>query len=195
VLLQNRALDAVCRVGRAAPATIPRLNRLAAAALRASTRVDRGDRVLTSRRTVRFTETEWALPRAAARAALRDLHALGARHEVNLPVEMRFVAGDEESFLSPAWGRDTVYLAAHAYRGMAWEAYFRGVQDIALAHDGRPHWGKRHGLDAAALAGRYPAWERFRAVRARLDPAGRFANPHVRRVLDAEGAHSCTSRS
>jgi L-gulonolactone oxidase len=69
---------------------------------------------------------------------------------------------------------------------MPWEPYFRRVQDAALAHEGRPHWGKRHLLDAAALALRYPAWDRFQAVRARLDPGGRFTNRHVARVLGPE---------
>jgi L-gulonolactone oxidase len=102
---------------------------------------------------------------------------------VNFPIEVRFVAADEESFLSPSWGRQTAYLAVHTFAGMPWEPYFREVQAIALAHGGRPHWGKRHLLDAAALAPRYPEWHRFQAVRARLDPTGRFTNAHAARVL------------
>ena len=37
-------------------------------------------------------------------------------------------------------------------------------------YGGRPHWGKRHFQTAATLAERYPRWEDFAAVRARLDP-------------------------
>jgi L-gulonolactone oxidase len=48
---------------------------------------------------------------------------------------------------------------------------------------GRPHWGKRHFQTASTLAPRYPDWDRFAAVRTRLDPGGRFANDYVRRVL------------
>ena len=33
------------------------------------------------------------------------------------------------------------------------------------------------------LRPRYPEWDRFDAVRERLDPNGRFANEYVRRVL------------
>ena len=36
---------------------------------------------------------------------------------------------------------------------------------------------------AATLRGRYPEWDRFQAVRARLDPSGRFANRWTDRVL------------
>ena len=66
---------------------------------------------------------------------------------------------------------------------MPWEAYFRAVQAIGDAHDARPHWGKRHFHTAASLAPRYPGWERFQAVRRRLDPDGRFTNAYVRRTL------------
>jgi L-gulonolactone oxidase len=66
---------------------------------------------------------------------------------------------------------------------MEWEPYLRGVEAIMDGFDGRPHWGKRHFQTAPTLAPRYPEWDRFAAVRARLDPGGRFANDYVRRVL------------
>jgi FAD/FMN-containing dehydrogenase len=50
-------------------------------------------------------------------------------------------------------------------------------------YGGRPHWGKRHFQTAATLAPRYPDWERFQAVRRRLDSDGVFTNDYVDRVL------------
>ena len=69
------------------------------------------------------------------------------------------------------------------YRGMAWQPYFRAVEAIMDELGGRPHWGKRHFQTAATLRARYPDWDRFQAVRARLDPEGRFANAWTDRVL------------
>ncbi len=66
---------------------------------------------------------------------------------------------------------------------MAWEPYFRAVEAIMDELGGRPHWGKRHFQSAATLRARYPEWERFQAIRARLDPEGRFANAWTDRVL------------
>ena len=106
---------------------------------------------------------------------------------MNFPIEVRFVAGDDAP-LSPAFGRDTAYVAVHAFRGMPWEPYFRAVEQLADAHGGRPHWAKRHFQTAATLAPRYPEWDRFQAVRARLDPEGRFQNEYSRRVLGPVGA-------
>ena len=63
------------------------------------------------------------------------------------------------------------------YRGMAWEPYFRAVEAIMDELGGRPHWGKRHFQTAATLRARYPDWDRFQAVRARLDPQGASPTP------------------
>ena len=52
---------------------------------------------------------------------------------------------------------------------------------------GRPHWGKRHPLTAAELAPRYPRFADAVALRDRLDPEGRFANPYTDRVLGTAG--------
>ena len=68
---------------------------------------------------------------------------------------------------------------------MEWEPYFRAVEAIADEHGGRPHWGKRHFQTAATLAPRYPEWERFAAVRARMDPDGVFSNAYTDRVFGA----------
>ncbi len=74
-------------------------------------------------------------------------------------------------------------VAVHMYEGMEWEPYFRAVEAIMDELGGRPHWGKRHFQTAQKLRGRYPDWDRFQAVRARLDPEGRFANAWTDRIL------------
>ena len=48
---------------------------------------------------------------------------------------------------------------------------------------GRPHGGKFHTCGARELAARYPEYERFRALRARLDPKGVFRNAHLRELF------------
>ena len=103
------------------------------------------------------------------------------------PIEFRFVRRDD-AYLSPAYERETVYIAVHMYRGMVWEPYFRAVEAIMDDYEGRPHWGKRHFQSAATLAPRYPEWDRFQAARARLDPHGVFQNEYARRALGPVGA-------
>jgi FAD/FMN-containing dehydrogenase len=104
------------------------------------------------------------------------------RYPVSFPFEVRFVAPDDAD-LATAHGRDSAYVAAHVPAGTPPEPFLREVEAIARGLGGRPHWAKRHWRTAADLAPAYPGWERFQAVRARLDPEGRFANAHVRRTL------------
>jgi len=179
----NAVFGLCCRLGRARPDWIPRLQRVLPNRGRVEY-VDVGHRVFASPRLVRFLEMEYAIPRAAAAPAVRRVRDWVKRSGIRLsfPVEVRFTAGDDIP-LSTAHGRDSAYVAVHVYRGMPWQEYFRAVERIMMDYDGRPHWGKLHFLDAAALAPRYPEWERFQAGRAALDPRGTFANAELDRVL------------
>jgi FAD-linked oxidoreductase len=184
VLLTNHAFGLLCRAGRRFPTRIPHINRLVTRLAGSSERVDRSAAIFASPRLVRFTEMEYALPRAQVPQAVRRVMELVERAglAVPFPIEVRTVAPDD-AFLSTAAGRDSGFVAVHMYEGMEWEPYFRAVEAIMDELDGRPHWGKRHFQTAATLRPRYPEWERFAAVRARLDPEGRFANAWTERIL------------
>ena len=189
VLVENAALGVACSVGSRVPSLIPAVNRRFARLIGRAEHLDSSHRVFANTRLVRFTEMEYAIPRERAAEALERVLALIERRRlpVGFPVELRVVAGDD-ALLSPAYGRDTAYIAVHQYRGMEFEAYFRGVEAIMDEYGGRPHWGKRHYQSAATLAPRYPGWDRFQEIRRRLDPAGRFENDYTRRVLGAVAA-------
>lgn len=189
VVAENWVFGAIARIGRRSPARIPRLARFVSGRLGRSTTIDRSYRVYASQRRIRFTEMEYAIPRRHAAEAVRRTLDAAERAEpgVGFPIEVRFVAADD-SMLSPAHERDSAYIAVHQYRGMAWEAYFRAVESIMDEYGGRPHWGKRHFQTAATLAERYPRWQDFRALRARLDPRGRFRNEYLDRVLGQAAA-------
>lgn len=185
-LLSNGVFQVACAVGRAVPAAIPGIAKVSSRALSARTYTDIPYKVFTSPRRVRFVEMEYALPRAAAAAALGELKALVERSDfrISFPVEVRTAPADD-LVLSTASGRDTVYLAVHMYRGTPYEAYFAAAERIMTAHEGRPHWGKLHTRDADYLTEVYPRFGEFTAVRDRLDPERRFSNAYLRRVLGA----------
>jgi L-gulonolactone oxidase len=184
VLLENAALETACRAGRRFPALIPRVNRALVRAMSPAEHLDRSHRVYANRRTVRFTEMEYAIPRERTAEALERVLALIERRriKVGFPIELRVVAPDD-ALLSTAHGRPTGYIAVHQYRGMEFESYFRGVETIMDEYEGRPHWGKRHYQSAATLRPRYPGFGRFLAVCDRLDPERKFENDYLRRVL------------
>ncbi|KAF4410209.1 D-arabinono-1,4-lactone oxidase [Streptomyces lycii] len=182
--LSNGVFQLACSVGRAVPAAVPRIARIASRALSARTYTDIPYKIFTSPRRVRFTEMEYAVPREAGMAALREVKALVDRSDfrIGFPVEVRAAPADDIT-LSTASGRDSVYIAVHLYRGTPYQGYFSAVERIMTAHGGRPHWGKLHTRDAAYLAGVYPRFGEFTALRDRLDPGRLFGNPYLRRVL------------
>jgi L-gulonolactone oxidase len=189
VMLENWVGRLFALAGRRLPAQVPRLARMAARGVGRSTKVDRSHRVFASERRVRFTEMEYGIPREHAAEAVRRVLHHAARRELQVvwPIEVRFVAADD-AILSASHARDTCYIAVHQDRKLDWEPYFRGVEEIMDSYGGRPHWGKRHFQTAETLAPRYPRWREFQALRARLDPDGRFANDYTERVLGPVGA-------
>ena len=182
-LMENIAFGAVCRLGRRFPSLIPRL----ATALPGSGRVEyveKSWKVFASPRWVHFSEMEYSIPRAAAVDVLRQIRSFVETSglHISFPVEVRFTAPDD-IYLSTANGSERCYIAVHTYQGMPYEQYFRGVERIMDSVGGRPHWGKLHFQTAETLAARYPDWDKFLAVRDRLDPDRRFTNPYLDRVL------------
>ncbi len=184
IVLENWALEAISAAGKALPRAIPSLSRLAARLASGGTVTDRSDRIFANERRVRFTEMEYALPREHGPEAARRVieWVRENRYPVFFPIEMRVSAGDD-ALLSPAYGRESAYIAVHQYRGMGWRPYFEAVEEIMLGFGGRPHWGKRHFQSAATLAPVYPGWAEFQAAREELDPGHVFTNEYAARVL------------
>jgi len=184
VLLENWALEAMAATGKALPRTIPALARFAGLVATGTNNQDRSDRIFVNQRNVRFTEMEYAVPRADGPTAVRRVveWVRSNRYPVFFPIEVRVAAGDD-ALLSAAHERDTAYIAVHQYRGMEWRPYFEAVESIMNDYGGRPHWGKRHFQTAATLAPRYPRWAEFQAARDALDPGRVFANAYTERVL------------
>ncbi|WP_107422840.1 D-arabinono-1,4-lactone oxidase, partial [Streptomyces niveus] len=129
-------------------------------------------------------QSEYLLPRRHAVAALRAVAALGPVLAPVLQVcEVRTVAADE-LWLSPAEGRDTVALHFTWVKDTA--SVVPVIARLEAALDGleaRPHWGKVFTTEPAELRGRYPRMTDFLKLRDSLDPAGKFTNNFLRRLL------------
>jgi FAD-linked oxidoreductase len=184
--LANGLYRGVCALGTVAPAVIPPFSRLAQKLTGNRDFTDASSSVFVTNRTVRFRELEYALPREAVPSALAEVKALieARGWRISFPVEVRSAAADD-NWLSTAYGRETGYIAVHRYYREDPHPYFRDVERIMMAHDGRPHWGKMHYRDADSLRETYPRFDDFLAVRDRLDPSRLFANKYLARVLGA----------
>ncbi|MFH8932811.1 FAD-binding protein [Streptomyces griseosporeus] len=134
-------------------------------------------------------QSEYLLPRRHAERALRALHEV---REAVAPVlqtcEVRTVAGDRQ-WLSPSYGRDTVAVHFTWIEDTASVLpAVRRVEEALEPFEPRPHWGKVFTTPAEVLRERYPRLGDFRRLVAELDPAGKFTNAFVRRVLGGGGA-------
>jgi L-gulono-1,4-lactone dehydrogenase len=193
ILLENHAFGMVQRAAQVRRAWIPGLAGFTARTMSRKVVSDRSDRVFANERLVRFAEMEYAVPREHLVPAVREIRRMIQRKGflISFPVEVRAVAADDIP-LSPAYGRATGYVAVHVFHKFEYKPYFREVEAIMNAHDGRPHWGKLHFQTAETLRPRYPEWDRFIAVRDKLDPERVFGNRYLDQVLGSgvkEGSH------
>lgn len=122
-------------------------------------------------------QTEYFIPFERGWEAIQAVAALGERIRPLLFVsELRAIAADA-LWLSPAYGRES--LAFHFTWKLDWPRVREILPEIeqALApFDARPHWGKMFTREWAAVAALYPEMERFRGLRVKLDPRGKFRN-------------------
>lgn len=184
LVVENGAFWALSALTRAVPAAAPAICRLEGASVPAHRMVRPSHEIYATSRLVKFVETEYSIPAehlTDAINAIRDTIER-ERFSVNFPLEIRFVAADDIP-LSPAYGRSSAYIAAHMYKGMPYERYFAALTEIFDHYGGRPHWGKLHNKSAPDFEKLYPEWQKFQAIRRRLDPQGLFLNPHLRSVL------------
>ncbi len=138
-------------------------------------------------RRVRFQQLEFALPVAHAASALRGLDRLitAMSFRMHFPIEVRFVAADRH-WLSPHSERDSVCVTVPAYPDTTYAHYFAPVAELMERHEGRPHWGMVHGLQAEQLRRLYPRFDDFRELRRQFDPRGLFLNPHLAAIFDED---------
>ena len=181
--MENYAFGAVCALGRAIPALIPRL----ATALPSGGRhefTEESHDVFATKRLVKFHEMEYSIPRSLLPYALETIVEAVSRENlrISFPVEVR-VTGADDVPLSTSFGRESAYIAVHMYKGMEYERYFRLVESILAPLEGRPHWGKIHFQGASTLRQRYERFDEFVQLRDRLDPNRRFLNGYVQHVL------------
>jgi FAD-linked oxidoreductase len=185
LVLENGLLWALAEACRWRPSLSPWASALCARHAPRVREVDWSHRLLVSPRLVRMEAMEYAIAAEDGPHALLEIQRAVARHRfpVSMPLGCRFVRGDDV-WISPAYRRDSVCIAAHAYPGMRFEPYFREVERILQAHGGRPHWGKWHTASGRELARLYPRWDDFQSVRRSVDPAGLFLNDYLRELFE-----------
>ncbi|APG83179.1 D-arabinono-1,4-lactone oxidase [Sinorhizobium americanum] len=131
-----------------------------------------------------FHELEYAVPVAHGKEAVRAVRQLMLeKHPTCIyPIEYRFTAGDS-GWISPFFEQDSITLSVSGEPGTDYWEYLKDVDTILRQYGSRPHWGKLHFLGAEDVTALYPRSGDFRALRAKVDPEGRFLNDHLRQLF------------
>jgi FAD/FMN-containing dehydrogenase len=184
--IDDRLFKTVCDVCALAPWLTKRLQPMIVSPGVRQRRVGPAYQIFPSERTVKFEEMEYEMPYAAGWAALREAIAwIRTRNlPVTFPFEFRAVAGDD-IWMSPMNNGPCLSISAHQYAKMPWRDFFAGIEPIFRAHGGRPHWAKRHTLNASDVERLYPKAGDFRTVRSAHDPSAKFANAHLSQLFGA----------
>ncbi|WP_028546116.1 D-arabinono-1,4-lactone oxidase [Paenibacillus taiwanensis] len=184
LVIENGVFWLMSELCRAVPQLSAAMSRISAACVPIGEEVGAAHKLFATPRLVRFHEMEYSVPADALPSALEEIREciLRKKHKVHFPIECRYVRNDD-IWLSPAFGRDSAYIAVHMYKGMPFGPYFEDVERILLRYEGRPHWGKLHHLRAEQLKTLYPRWDDFLQVRKELDPQGILLNPYLKSVF------------
>jgi len=131
-----------------------------------------------------FHELEYAVPVAHGKEAVKAVRKLMLeKHPTCIyPIEYRFTAGDT-GWISPFYEQDSITLSVSGEPGTDYWEYLKDVDTILRQYGSRPHWGKLHFLGAEDVTALYPRAGDFRALRAKVDPEGRFLNDHLRQLF------------
>ena len=183
-LLSNQVWEQLCRATFLAPPLTRPVADLASRVFDGPPVTDDAPAVYAASRGVRFHEAEFAIPAERFEEAFATLrHRFEDENvKVAFPLEVRRVAADDV-WMSTAYERESVYIAAHTYHWFDPVPYLLMVQRTLEPFGARPHWGKMHWMGPDQLRSLYPRFDDFRRVRAEADPDGLFLTPYLRSTL------------
>lgn len=129
-------------------------------------------------------QSEYMLPRERAAEALRALDDIGdLMSEVLLTHELRTIAADE-LWISPSHRMDSAGFHFTWTDDLdAVLPVVRAVEERLWPLGARPHWAKVTTVTPDLIETQFPRIEDFRGLLRRMDPAGKFRNDLVERLV------------
>lgn len=187
IFMENIVLDVILKTRR--PEQLPKMMNWLVGQLEDHQSIDRSYKIMTSVRTLKFTEMELGIPIEHVHAAVAEFQDLVQEFSnkgedsyfVSLPLEVRFLRADRGTMLSHSIGRDTCYLSINLHTKFKnCEPFLRSFEQRLQKFSPRPHWGKVFFKNPLA---HYPDAQKFLNIRQDLDPQGKFLNEFLLRVI------------
>lgn len=141
-------------------------------------------KIFATKRWVHFYEMEYNVPEENFPNCIREIQQWITNNDyrVHMPLEVRYVKADD-ILISPANGRNCIYIAVHQFIGMEYKPYFEAVEKIFLKYGGRPHFGKMNTLTNVDFEKIHPHWSTFKNIRKQLDPNGVMLNKYLKQIF------------
>lgn len=184
LIVENGLFWALSEMSRLLPVTSKAVSTISAIGVPVGVEQNDSYRLYATPRLVKFHEMEYSIPASAMAEVLKEINLMLQRKKfaVHFPIECRYVKADS-IWLSPSYKRDSAYIAVHMYKGMEFGAYFKAVEEIFQAYEGRPHWGKMHSMTYEQLVDIYPKFPEFLQARRQLDEHGLLLNEYLRKMF------------
>lgn len=182
--LENEIYGLLCKPTRFFPSLSAHLAKLSGKLVPTSTKINWSHKIYTTPRKVPFYEMEYAIPYDAFKDVKKECVRVFSQKKfpMHFPTENRF-GKEDDIYLSLAHKRKSAYIAFHAYKGTDCKDYFKTMEAICAAHEGRPHWGKIHTRTSSDFQKMYPQWNDFLSIREQMDPDQIFVSEYMRTLL------------
>lgn len=183
-VLENGAFYIVSELAKRKPSISLAMSKLASKVVGNEQRTDISYDIYPSPRSVKFVETEYAIPLQHFEACMEEVHEMFTRKQfdVHFPIECRTTAA-EMGYLSPTKNEECAFIAFHMYKGMDETPYFNWVHDMMIKYQGRPHWGKVNRYTKSNIEHYYPNAAKFNDVRKQLDPRNIFLTSYFKNIF------------
>ncbi|WP_299105708.1 D-arabinono-1,4-lactone oxidase [uncultured Tenacibaculum sp.] len=184
-VLENYVFKVFCEYARLFPSQNKTVANITAASITNVKKVYHSHKVYATQRLVKFHEMEYNIPAEAYKDVFKDVKKIvnSRKFNIHFPIENRWVKGDDV-FMSPAYGRDSAYIACHVYNKKECVSYFKALEEVFRAYDGRPHWGKMNTISPQDVQTMYPKFDAFLKLRKEHDPENIFVNTYLKTLFD-----------
>lgn len=186
-VVENYCFKAVCEFGSLFPSKTEAISKFSAKLVSDVRKVQYSHKVYATPRLVKFREMEYNIPAEAFDEVWKDVVKIcnSKKFPVHFPLECRWVKADD-IFMSPAYERDSAYIACHVYYKKECKPYFKALEEVFRANDGRPHWGKMNTIGAQDIEEMYPKFASFLKHRTTQDPNRIFMSPYLLSLFGLE---------
>ncbi len=178
-VIENYGFKLLCELAYKFPSKNEWVSKFSAANITSFDKVYHSHKVYATKRVVKFNEMEYNIPSETFPDVWKDITKIirSKKHNIHFPIEVRTVKGDD-IYMSPAYKRESTYIACHAYAKKDPKPYFKSLEEVFMAYDGRPHWGKMNTLTPKRIEGLYPEFHTFLKHREEQDPDKTFISPY-----------------